>query len=259
MLVHAWTVVALAICVKTFLVAAPASAQVAAPLASRDQQPTATGAAVTRRLTLDEAVQLALEQNVDLQVERLDPLIQDEQVAMARAAFAPTFLSDVDYDNTTTPPDSFLSGNLNTLKSDFLQGFAGVQHLLPLAGASYAFGWDASRSRSNSIFTNFDPRLRSNLRFSFTQPLLRNLATDSRRTQLAFSKRNREISDIEVRAVVVQTSDCAERQDRVLEPEGRHCESGGPGRVAGARAPDARRQSCAGRCRRDGAHRHRRG
>jgi outer membrane protein TolC len=168
------------------------------------KQAAASVAGVIRPLTLDEAVQLALEQNLDIQVERVNLLLQDQNVAMASAAFVPTFFSDVGYNNTTTPPDSFLSGALNTLRSDFLLGTFGVEQSLRWAGTSYSFGWDASRSTSNSIFTNFDPRLRSNLRFSLTQPLLRNFATDSRRTQLAVSTRNREISDEDFRATVVQ-------------------------------------------------------
>jgi outer membrane protein len=205
MLVTKWTAVVLAICANAFGVAAVGSAQAPAPDAAADPHAAAAVAGVVRVLTLDEAVQLALEQNLDVQVERVNLLIQDENVAMANAAFVPTFLSDVGYDNTTTPPDSFLSGSLNTLKSDFLQGTIGVEQSLRRAGTSYSVGWDASRSTSNSIFTNFDPRLRSSLRLALTQPLLRNLATDSRRTQLAVSKRNREISDVDFRTTVVQT------------------------------------------------------
>jgi outer membrane protein TolC len=197
--------VAAAICTQVFAAAGPALAQTPLRDAPAAQQTAAGVARVVRPLTLDEAVQLALEQNLDIQVERVNLSIQDENVAMARAAFVPTFLSDVGYTNTATPPDSFLSGALNTLKSDFLLGTVGVEQSLPRAGTRYSFGWDASRFTSNSIFANFDPRLRSNLLFSLTQPLLRNFATDSRRTQLAVSKRNRVISDVDFRATVVQT------------------------------------------------------
>ena len=88
-----WTAVVLATCATAFGIAGAASAQVP-----------------VRGLTLDEAVKLALEQNLDLRVERVNLLIQDENVGIARAAFVPTFLSNAGYNNTTTPPDSFLSG-----------------------------------------------------------------------------------------------------------------------------------------------------
>jgi len=177
------------------------------PAASPAQTPSAQApgpAGPVRSLSLTDAVQLALEQNLGVRVERINPQIQQEGVLLAQAAWQPTFTSNFSYNSTDTPPDSFLSGAQQTLKTDFFQGTTGVEQLLPW-GASYTFGWDGSRSTSNNIFSNFNPRLRSNLRISFVQPLLRNFRTDSSRTQLVVSRRNREISDTQLRATVVTT------------------------------------------------------
>jgi outer membrane protein TolC len=177
------------------------------PAASPAQTPPAQApgpAGPVRSLSLTDAVQLALEQNLGVRVERINPQIQQEGVLLAQAAWQPTFTSNFSYNSTDTPPDSFLSGAQQTLKTDFFQGTTGVEQLLPW-GASYTFGWDGSRSTSNNIFSNFNPRLRSSLRISFVQPLLRNFRTDSSRTQLVVSRRNREISDTQLRATVVTT------------------------------------------------------
>src|SRR5687768_5700759 len=40
-------------------------------------------------LTLDEAVKLALDKNLDIAVQRLNPQLQDIAIASARTAFAP--------------------------------------------------------------------------------------------------------------------------------------------------------------------------
>ena len=64
-------------------VAATASAQGAA------QTP------ATLRLTVDEAVKMALDHNVDLKADRLDPQISDTRVAAAASAFRPTISSSV--------------------------------------------------------------------------------------------------------------------------------------------------------------------
>ena len=50
-----------------------------------------TPAPATLRLTVDEAVKMALEHNVDLNADRLDPQISDTRVAAAAGAFRPTF------------------------------------------------------------------------------------------------------------------------------------------------------------------------
>jgi hypothetical protein len=45
---------------------------------------------ITRRLSMNDAVELALEQNLTIQVERLNPQLQDRSIATVRAAWPPT-------------------------------------------------------------------------------------------------------------------------------------------------------------------------
>src|SRR5678816_3607557 len=71
---------------------------------------TALAVPQVRRLSVDEAVRTALENNLGVQVARVDPLIQDLSVAVARAAWAPTFNSTLQTTSTDTPNNSFLSG-----------------------------------------------------------------------------------------------------------------------------------------------------
>src|SRR3954467_7883088 len=65
------------------------------------QQPTAPR---TVQLTVDDAVRLALEHNVDLSASRLDPQISDTTVAAATGAFKPTVTSAVNQNNQLQPP-----------------------------------------------------------------------------------------------------------------------------------------------------------
>lgn len=179
-------------------VSVPASAQPAAAT------PAPAPSGPVRQLTVDEAVRLALEQNLALRVERINPEIQDQNVLQARTAWAPTLTGNFFYNNTDTPPDSFLSGSDETLQTSFSSGTAAVQQLLPW-GANYSVGWDARRSTTNNIFNSFNPTVRSNLDVTFVQPLLRNRTVDSSRQQLVVSKRNRQISDENLRATVVSS------------------------------------------------------
>src|SRR6185295_5076556 len=60
------------------------------------------------RLTADEAVRMALDHNIDLNVDRLDPQISDTRVAAAAGAFKPTFVTSVQRNSQVQPPASFL-------------------------------------------------------------------------------------------------------------------------------------------------------
>src|SRR6266705_5521851 len=75
-----------------------------APTAGREQE----GQAV-RRLTVEEAVKLAVDQNLGVQIQRLDPQIQDEAVAQARAAWLPNLTSSFSKNSNNTPSTSSLS------------------------------------------------------------------------------------------------------------------------------------------------------
>ncbi len=133
-----------------------------------------------RHLSMDEAVTLALEQNLDLRVERLNPQIQDLSIAEARSVYAPTLSTSFISDNQNNPTNSFLSGGggaSNTL-SQRLQDTVQVVQELPWAGGRYSASWDGTHSTTTSIFTAVDPQLRSNFRLNYTQPLLRGAWTD---------------------------------------------------------------------------------
>ncbi len=158
-----------------------------------------------RDLSVGEAVALALEQNLDLRVERLNPLLQDLSIAEARSVYAPTLSTTLFTNNRSRPSTSIFDGSESTIADRLLRDSVDVVQEVPWAGGRYSVNWDGSHSSTNSIFTSFDPVLQSNLRLTYTQPLLRNLGIDGPRLQLAVTRVNREISDLQLRRTIVQT------------------------------------------------------
>lgn len=165
----------------------------------------AQAAAAAQPLGLDEAVRLALEQNLNIQVERLNPQIDDLSIAQARSSWTPAVSSGLTAFSQDSPANSFLSGGQAKVSDDQFSTNLGVQQLLPRGGGSYSVAWNSSRSTTSNIFTNFNPVLRSNLSASFVQPLMRNFSIDSPRQQLLVSRKSREISDVQLRQTVVST------------------------------------------------------
>src|SRR5688572_8521692 len=122
---------------------APAPAAPATP-------PVVTGP--VRQLTVDEAVQLALEQNLEVQAQRLNPQVQDYSVAQARTAWTPSFSAGVFGQNQDAPPSSFLSGGTDVITTQNAGTELAVSQLLPW-GTNYAVSWDSARMTTNNIFT----------------------------------------------------------------------------------------------------------
>jgi outer membrane protein len=163
------------------------------------------GGGAARRLTIEEAVQIALEQNLDVQVERISPQLASLDVDAAKSAWLPALTGALQFRNSDSVPDSFLSGANDTLTSRSFSGSAGLDQLFP-TGTQLSIGYDAARSTSNNSFSSFNPRLSSALSFDVVQPLLRGFKIDINRAQFRISKKNQEITDVQLRQQIVATS-----------------------------------------------------
>jgi hypothetical protein len=58
---------------------------------------------VVKRLSVNDAVQLALEQNLDLQVQRVNPQVQDLNFASLRTFYTPNLTSSFSNGSTDSP------------------------------------------------------------------------------------------------------------------------------------------------------------
>ncbi len=177
----------------------PAVLLALAPTVALAQSP-----AAPLNLSVDEAVTLALENNLDLKTDRLDPQIGDTRVAAASGLFKPTVSSTVNRNNQLQPPSSLLFPT--STRTDVVTTNVGLNQRLPWFGTAYNVAWDTSHSDSNSFLNSFNPLLRSGFSASVSQPLLRDLFTDAARTNVALSRNNRTIADTRLQESVVRTT-----------------------------------------------------
>jgi outer membrane protein TolC len=183
----------------------PSFGQMPSPPATVNARKASSAQAITpvRRLSVDESVAMALESNLGIQADRLTPEIQDLAVAQARAAWTPTVYTDFTRDRTATPPESVLAGTAPTVSSRGFSNETGVRQQLPWGGGAYEVRWRGSRTEETLAFMSFNPRLRSGLDITFTQPLLADLAIDDIRRQVWTGQNLRQIADLELRQSVV--------------------------------------------------------
>ena len=159
-------------------------------------------------LTLDDAVERALERNLDIAVQRINPLVRDIQVTMANAAFLPTASSGFGLNESTLPSRSLLDGGGfggRSIVTDQGSYDVGVDQRVQWGGGQYNVTWNSSRFESSNIYTSFNPSLGANLTLGYTQPLLRGFRTDPQRTELVVSRINRDISDLDLEETIVNT------------------------------------------------------
>ncbi|MAJ60980.1 MAG: hypothetical protein CBC48_13925 [bacterium TMED88] len=141
-------------------------------------------------LSINEAIAVGLQNNLDVQVNRYQPYIGELTAGAAWGAYDPTFNGDVGYNsdqfrntnvlNNTGGTDNFDQQNITAL----ISGQAGISALIPYWGASVDLSLDGSSLSSNQPFLPFSPLYNSGLTIGASIPLLRGLIWNEPWTQV---------------------------------------------------------------------------
>jgi outer membrane protein TolC len=158
----------------------------------------------TLALSLEDALKMGLENNLDVQVERYSPLIAEMDEAIAWGAFEPTAVADFGYTETQIPNSNILFGTTESVNRT-TGGFGGLSGLLPLLGTTYNAQFDSDRITSNNTIEALSPRYTSGWHVDVTQPLLRDLIWNQPWTQIKTSRLLFEGSQEGFRSSVMDT------------------------------------------------------
>jgi outer membrane protein len=154
-------------------------------------------------LSLDDAVKRALDNNLDIAVDRFNPTVGAEGVRQALGAYDPFLSGTLSTASQKSPATSAFSGGVKVTTDTQLWNF-GVNQYLP-TGGTFNITFNSNKSDTNSVFTTFNPTYTSFFSLNLTQPLVRNLRLDSAREGIRVAKKSREISDVQFRQTVINT------------------------------------------------------
>jgi outer membrane protein TolC len=160
--------------------------------------------APTVPITLEDAVRRAIDNNLEIAVERLNPQTFDFTLASFRANYKPTATSTLGRRDNVRPPTNLLnpgSPNVSTMTYN-----AGVAKNLEWGGGSISLGFNNSKVVSpTDRLASFDPQYNSSYLFTYTQPLLRGFKIDQTRQQIATTEINRDNADLNLKARTTNT------------------------------------------------------
>lgn len=157
-----------------------------------------------RELRLEEAVAIALEKNLDIQVARLEPQSVDFLVAGFRNTYRPSVTSTIGLRDQYQLPTSSLNGGTKVNNGTTTYNFGLAQNVNKFGG-SYTVNWSNQRVETSNTFSTFNPSFTTNLVAAYSQPLLRGFRIDNTRQQLLINLLNHDISEESARATVTQT------------------------------------------------------
>ena len=162
------------------------------------------GSGPTVDLTLEDALARALERNLDLVVQRLNPQVFDLSLAQQLSFYRPSVNTSLGNTSRTNPSSTQLDGGESVIsKTATFNG--GISQPVQWGGGNFQANFNNNRSASNNFFSSFNPSYRSTFQATYTQPLLRGFKIDNTRQQIQVTRINRDIADIDLRQSITNT------------------------------------------------------
>ncbi len=156
-------------------------------------------------LTLRDALTMALENNRDIEVERLNVQMTDFDLAASRGFYDPALTASIFYDRRNTPVANPLAGGQNGgLLTDNVTGNMSLSQRLQNQGGLLQATFNNDRATTQNVFNAINPQFTSSLNISYTQPLWRNRVTDQGRRQILINKKKLDISDAQFRQRAIE-------------------------------------------------------
>ncbi len=159
--------------------------------------------AAEHKLTLAEAIEMAMSNNQDIDIQRAITEFNKAAVDGAFGAYDPTLRYQPSLETRNTPTASVLQGAGGKLSEHFFNQNFYFNEKLPRQGTSFHVDFENARTSSSNVFSSLNPYTQSRLVAGFTQPILRNRKVDADRTLLLVRRKQVEISeaDFEVRVI----------------------------------------------------------
>lgn len=157
------------------------------------------------RLTLRDAITFALENNRDIEVERLNVQLNEFDLRGSYGAYDPTLTTSLYYDRSRVPIANIIAGGPDGgLQTDNVVGNAQLQQRSPWQGGTFSGQFNNDRATTTNLFNALNPQYTTTMSFTYTQPLWRNREIDAPRRQIKIAKKRLDISDSQFRQRAVE-------------------------------------------------------
>jgi outer membrane protein TolC len=160
----------------------------------------------SRNLTLDDAVAMALRDNLDVRIESANVSSAQQAEFGARGFYDPVLHAGSQFQVLNTPSPSVLSGEAGNLAEHDFTGSAGIRQR-GWQGSLVDLTADGGRTSTNNPFVGLNPYFTSQLKLEWTQPLLRGRTIDADRATLRIRSAQTGLAktQLELRAIDIVT------------------------------------------------------
>jgi HAE1 family hydrophobic/amphiphilic exporter-1 len=168
------------------------------------QVPSRVGVGVRQaKLSLEEAVQLALRNNLEIEIERTNQASAREAIPGARAYLDPVLRFQPSTEKRQTPTSSVLAAADGKVIESFFNSSLSYRQRINWQNLSFHGDFDTVRQSTNNPFVSLNPFITPRLTFGVSLPLWRDRETDRDRTELILRRKQADISDVEFELRVI--------------------------------------------------------
>lgn len=126
----------------------------------------------SKEITLEEAIRIALENNLQIKIEKITLNSFENNIRASRGVFDPVLGSDFQISSAKSPSAWQLQG-AKIYESKRRNFNLNLSQYLP-TGGTFSVEWTNSRSDTNSLFYYVNPSYNSGFTLALSQPLLKN-------------------------------------------------------------------------------------
>ena len=152
------------------------------------------------RLSLDEAINTAVKQNLGVQLQTYEYRIAGQNLRSQYGLFDWITAADVNQSSSESPTTTTFA----TSGSRVTSANASVNQVIP-TGGQYSVGFTNSRVSASSGGTFVNPAYRTGLQFSFAQPLMRDFGVDITRRGITIARNNLGVTEGFFRTAMMDT------------------------------------------------------
>ncbi|HVF90360.1 MAG TPA: TolC family protein [Blastocatellia bacterium] len=168
---------------------------------------------LTTLLTLQDAITMALQNNLDIEVSRQGVQVAQYSLYASRGVYDLLSSADIRYGSQTFPVASIFAGgdaSSAVTNKNFIYNFETSKNV-ESTGGFYDVTFDNTRrttsATSSTLVTQYSPTVN----FTFTQPILRNFRIDQNRRTIQLLQRSLDRSDSEFRQRVIEIISSVQR------------------------------------------------
>lgn len=152
-------------------------------------------------LSLRESVFLALRNNVEIRIERMNPQIREEELKKEEGAFFyPRVSFEVSNAQASKPAGTVLAGS-DVVETESFDFNTGIKSRMPTGGL-LSLDFKNKRLESNSAFQILVPQYTSDLALTLVHPLLKNFGVGVNKTKLKVTRNTLDLSKHQLQVVV---------------------------------------------------------